>query len=180
MCVITPTWYTGKVSQAWQHPVQKSYNIKLAFHCTLDSNGVWLHGHGNKCTQYTHNCMYHLAWTHYRTLHFSQTLYSRVSYGPQIKCNYLPNSINQSVFVMDMPCIFCEVLSDSCKINPDINRDQRQSITCCAPYDLKGWSTITRNSIIFTKHPAVTCCPLDYTYHYTTFAICFMNLLFPP
>jgi len=43
-----------------------------------------------------------------------------------IKSDYLPNSINQSVFVMDMPCIFCEVFSDSCKIDPDVNKDHRR------------------------------------------------------
>jgi len=43
-----------------------------------------------------------------------------------IKIDYLPNSINHSVFVMDMPCIFCEVFSDSCNIDPDINKDHRQ------------------------------------------------------
>jgi len=31
-----------------------------------------------------------------------------------------------------------------------------------------------RNSTTFTKHPAVAWCPRDYTYHYITFAICFM------
>jgi len=44
-----------------------------------------------------------------------------------IKSDYLSKSISQSVFVMDMPYIFCEVFSDSCKIDPDVNKDHRQS-----------------------------------------------------
>jgi len=43
-----------------------------------------------------------------------------------IKSDYLRKSINQSVFVMDMPCIFCEVFSDSCNIDRDRNKDHRQ------------------------------------------------------
>jgi hypothetical protein len=45
---------------------------------------------------------------------------------PKIKSDYLSNSINQSVFVMDMSYIFCEVFPLSCKINPDVNKEERQ------------------------------------------------------